>query len=88
MLIAGLSAGIYALLGSLSIQGSNFIPKYILIPMLGFSPFFKYIFIPFSTKELTQSAFHFLGFLVGIAVFCLIHVPMKKKKILQGDLDG
>lgn len=84
ILIAGLSLGIYAVLGSLSIKGSNFIPKYILIPLLGFSVFLKYIFEAFSIESLKQSLFHISGFVTGIAVFYLLIKIRKKKKILQG----
>jgi membrane associated rhomboid family serine protease len=84
IIIAGLSLGIYAVLGSLSIKGSNFIPKYILIPLLGISVFLKYLFTGVSKESLQQSLFHFAGFVSGIAVFYLLIKTRKKKKILQG----
>lgn len=83
ILIAGLSMGIYALLGSLSIKGSNFIPKFVLVPLLGLSAFLKYIFSVFNREALKSSSFHFAGFVTGIAVFYLLIKLKKKKRILQ-----
>ena len=85
LLIAGSSLGIYAVLGSLSIKGSNFISKYVLVPILGSSIFFKHIFDMIihpeyiTTQTSIQSAFHFSGFLAGIFVFHLL-VGLRKKR--------
>ncbi len=83
ILIAGLSMGIYAVLGSLSIKGSNFIPKYALVPLLGLSAFLKYLFNVFDKQLLQSSSFHFSGFAIGIALFYLFAKLKKKKRILQ-----
>ena len=83
ILIAGLSVGIYAVLGSLSLKGSNFIPKFILVPLLGSSVFLKYFFSISDKKVLSISLFHFSGFVAGIAVFYLFIKLKKKKRVLQ-----
>lgn len=83
IIIAGASLGIYAILGALSIKGSNFIPKYILVPLLGLSVFVKYLFSAFSMDLLKQSLFHFSGFASGIAILYLFTKLKRKKKILQ-----
>lgn len=83
IIIAGASLGIYAILGALSIKGSNFIPKYILVPLLGLSVFIKYLFSAFSMDLLKQSLFHFSGFVYGIAILYLFTNLKRKKKVLQ-----
>ena len=83
IILAGASLGIYSILGALSIKGSNFIPKYILIPLLGTSAFIKYIFSAFSKITINQALFHFSGFVIGIALFYLFTKIKRKKKVLQ-----
>ena len=83
ILIAGLSLGIYATLGSISIKGSNFIPKFIFVPLLGVSAFLKYLFSAFDKQLLQSSLFHLSGFVIGIALFYLFVKLKKKKRILQ-----
>lgn len=85
LLIAGSSLGIYAVLGSLSIKGSNFVSKYILVPILGASVFSKYIFDMIISPEyitnqsFIQSTFHFFGFLSGISIFYFL-IGLRKKR--------
>jgi len=83
IIIAGASLGIYAVLGAISIKGSNFIPKYIFVPLLGLSVFIKYLFSAFTKELMKQSLFHFSGFVTGIALFYLFTKLKRKKKILQ-----
>ncbi len=87
-LIAGLSLGVYSILGFLSMKGSNFIPWYVIVPLLGLSPFLRYIVAPLDNAGITQSLFHFSGFWMGIGVFYLFRISSKRKRVLQGDLDG
>lgn len=87
--IAGASLGIYAVLGSLSIKGSNFIPKYILMPLLLFSIFAMQAVSMLSGQALTiqgmqSSLFHLMGFGAGIALFYILIRAGRKKKILEG----
>ena len=89
LIIAGASLGIYGVLGVLSIKGSNFIPKLYLIPLLGASIFLKYILTLFSCptcdNDISQTLFHFSGFLTGLV---LIYIPKKfslsKKRNILG----
>jgi membrane associated rhomboid family serine protease len=80
--IAGASLGIYAVLGQISIQGSNFIPKFVLIPLLGLSVFVKNLFSGFMPDLLNQSLFHFAGFAAGLGLFFAFRIKAKKR-ILQ-----
>jgi membrane associated rhomboid family serine protease len=77
--IAGASLGIYAVLGQISIQGSNFIPKFVLIPLLGLSAFIKNLFSGFMPDLLQQSLFHFSGFIIGIGLFYAFRIKAKKR---------
>lgn len=83
LLIAGLSVGIYALLGSLSIKRSNFISRSVLMPLVGLSVFLKYLFSMFDKELLSSSLFHFSGFITGMGIFYLLIKLKKKKRILQ-----
>ena len=83
LLIAGLSVGIYAALGSLSISGPKFIPRFILVPLLGLSAFIKYLFSAFNEQALSSSLFHFAGFVTGISIFYIFIKLKKKPRILQ-----
>lgn len=83
LLIAGLSVGIYALLGSLSITGPKFIPRFVLIPLLASSAFIKYLFGAFTKEVLSSSLFHFAGFVTGISIFYIFIKLKKKPRILQ-----
>ncbi len=83
LIIAGASLGIYGVLGSLSMKGTPAISSRWLIIILGLSVFVKYAIDAFTCHScaqdqlLTQSWFHFFGFVAGIAIF----YPIKKKKI-------
>jgi membrane associated rhomboid family serine protease len=77
VIIAGASLGTYAVLGSLSIKGSNFIPKFILIPLLGVSSF------GITGKNIAQSMLHLSGFIAGILVFYMLISFRNKTRILQ-----
>lgn len=91
ILIAGASLGTYAVLGSLSIKGSNFIPKYILIPVLGSTIFIMYAVNAFTCMEcittvsLFSVMFHFSGFIGGISIF-YVALWMRPKKRILGNL--
>lgn len=78
LLIAGSSLGIYAVVGALSIKGSNFVSKKILIPVFAAS----ILFCPTCMSNQAQMAFHFAGFLAGIGIFYLLVKTRKKKRIL------
>ena len=87
LIIAGASLGLYGLIGVLSIRGSNFMPKLILIPLLGSSIFLKYVLTllncPSCSPNISQVLFHFSGFVVGI---CLVTLPKRfksKRSILK-----
>ena len=83
LVIAGLSLGIYAVLGSITIKGSKFISKFITIPIIGLSIFIKYFFSAFEDSYMKQAYFHFAGFITGIAVFYLLMKLKKKRRVLQ-----
>jgi len=78
LIIAGASLGIYSVLGSLSIKGSNFIPKPVLVPLFGLSALGVF------HRDLVQSLLHFSGFISGICIFYLLIKIKKKPRILQG----
>jgi membrane associated rhomboid family serine protease len=82
LVITGASLGIYAILGAVSVADSHFIPKYVLIPLLGVSVFIKYL-LSFSHEILQQSLFHFAGFGCGISLVFLFSKLKKKKRVLQ-----
>ncbi|MFQ5648157.1 MAG: rhomboid family intramembrane serine protease [Candidatus Aenigmatarchaeota archaeon] len=86
--IAGASLGIYSVLGSLSIGGSNFIPRYILIPLLGLSIFaMQGLGLAtqqgISTQGINSSLFHLAGFIMGIGLFYLLPRLRPKKAVLK-----
>lgn len=85
MMIAGLSLGIYALLGAIAIRGSVFIPKYILIPVFILSIFIKFFFTGMSgpAEEFASVIFHLTGFIAGIGITILIASVKKKRRFLQ-----
>ncbi len=86
LVIAGASLGIYGILGALSIKGSNFIPKNILIPIFIISIFYKVILDLFSSQEITnldQTLFHLSGFFAGIMFFILPRFKKKKYILLR-----
>ncbi len=87
LVIAGASLGTYGILGALSIKGSNFVPKRYLIPLLGLSIFLKSILsaisCPSCEGEVSQSLFHFSGFVTGIFLFYIPRFKNKKYIIKQ-----
>ena len=86
LVIAGASLGIYGILGALSIKGSNFIPKNILIPIFIISIFYKVILDLFSSQEITnldQTLFHLSGFFTGLVFFILPRFKKKKHILLN-----
>jgi len=89
ILIAGASLGTYAVLGSLSIKGSNFIPKYILIPMLASTIFMMYAVNLFTCPEcitavsIYSSMFHLAGFIAGISIFYVAVWMRPRKRVLE-----
>ncbi len=87
LLIAGASVGIISILGFISIKGSNFIPKFLLIPIFLLPLIIKYGFTAwqtgFSFESNAEFLFHFSGFMAGIVFFYSFKVLKKEKKILQ-----
>jgi len=88
LLIAGASVGIVSILGFISIKGSNFIPKFVLLPILLLPLLIKYGFtvweIGFSFVSGAEFIFHLSGFAVGIVFFYSFKLLKKEKRILQG----
>jgi len=86
-IIAGASLGIYGVLGALSLHGSPFISRFYLVPLLGLSVFIKALLGFFSCStcvpDLSQTVFHFSGFLAGIFLFYAPRIFKKKKYILN-----
>ncbi len=86
--IAGASMGIYAVLGTLSIKGSNFIKKQFLLLIFGGSIaielVFNAIFCPqcITLISMQSSLFHFTGFIMGIGMFYIV-VRHKKRRIFD-----
>jgi membrane associated rhomboid family serine protease len=88
LIIAGSSLGIYAVLGALSLKGSNFFKrKYLLILIFPIIIFAKDIFDLYSCPEcisIEQTGFHLAGFAVGILLlYIIIKVARRKKSILS-----
>jgi len=88
LLIAGASVGIVSILGFISIKGSNFIPKFLLIPILLLPLTIKYGLTVwergFSFVSGAEFIFHFSGFVAGIMFFYSFKLLRKEKRILQG----
>ncbi len=87
--VAGASLGIYSVFGSLSIRSSNFIPKYLSVPLLGTPVFLMYtinmLMSPAAAdgRVLLQLIFHLAGFVSGILLFYgFSWVDRKRKKRL------
>jgi len=93
LVIAGASLGIYAILGTLSIKGSNYIPKKYSIPLIGGSVFLSILYKYFTSTEIpiieiASSSFHLLGFVGGIALFYVLvyRRATKQPHILTGGI--
>ena len=89
ILIAGASLGIYAVLGSLSIKGSNFIPKYIIIPAFALTalvmPLISMMSSPVLNDIMTKSMmFHLSGFAAGIFLFYAFIKLRSRVKVFTG----
>lgn len=80
LVIAGLSLGVYAVLGTLVVKGSRFIPVYITAPLFSASIFLGQITCPgCNPVALFSSLFHFFGFAAGISIFLVIQRMPKKR---------
>jgi len=88
ILIAGASVGIVSILGFISIKGSNFIPKFLLVPILLLPLIIKYGLTVwetgFSFVSGAEFLFHLSGFGAGIVFFYSFKLLKKEKRILQG----
>lgn len=88
LLIAGASVGIVSILGFISIKGSNFIPKFLLVPILLLPLIIKYGMTVwetgFSFVSGAEFIFHLSGFVAGIVFFYSFRFLRKEKRILQG----
>ena len=82
MAIAGLSMGIYAILGAVAIKGSNFIPKAIIIPLFTVSLFIEPLASSFDIAVIKSTIFHLLGFIFGMVFIITTKNIIIKKKVL------
>jgi len=82
IIIAGLSMGIYAIIGAISIKGSNFIPKKIIIPLFAAAAFIEPVVSMFEASVVRSSAFHMLGFILGIAFIITVKQAVPKRRVL------
>lgn len=86
--IAGASLGIFAVIGNISAKGSDFLPRYIFIPIVLSSIFAKYLFKAiiegeiFTGTLLNQTILHFFGFASGILLFYIVGRYRTKKRVL------
>lgn len=87
LLIAGASVGIISILGFISIKGSNFIPKYVFVPILLLPLVIKYTLTVMETGfgfvTNAEFVFHLSGFIIGIAFYYSLKTFKKHKQILQ-----
>ncbi len=91
IIIAGASLGIYAILGSVSVKGSNFFPRSALIIMFVASIFLGYVINLITCTDCVnknifiQSIFHFFGLLAGMLTFYfyLQYQKSTKKSLLS-----
>lgn len=86
IIIAGASAGIFAVLGSISTKGSEFIPQLVLFPLMFSSIFIKSFFSVFSGAALnwTMLLMHTLGFAYGVGIYFVVSkYRPKRRRILQ-----
>jgi len=91
LLVGGSSLGIYAVFGSITVKGGDFIPRRILVPLFGLSIFYNYfVYLLFSPELLTkeviyQTLYHFSSFMTGAILFyLLLHIRTTKKYIGKG----
>lgn len=82
IMIAGLSMGIYSIIGSASIKGSNFIPKKILIPLFALAILIEPTAARFNLAIMKSAIFHLLGFIFGISFIIIAKKLVPKKRIL------
>ena len=82
LLIAGLSMGIYAIMGVVAIKGSNFIPKSILISLFAVSFFIEPLASSFDMAVIKSAIFHLLGFVFGIIFIITAKRITIRKKVL------
>lgn len=94
IILAGTSLGIYAVLGSLTLQGDKFLPKKVIIPLLIVSIFSKLLYDLYTcqscmTQEtVNQALFHFFGFGVGMVLYGITKGMREKKEVfLYNDND-
>jgi membrane associated rhomboid family serine protease len=91
LVIAGASLGIFAILGSTSTKGTNYIPKGALMAVLASSVFFKYVIESAAAGKLVtglvldQTILHLFGFLSGILIFYILAGYKIKRRILTAD---
>lgn len=87
LVVAGISLGIFAVLGTISSKGTEFIPQQLLVPLLLSAVFFKYIIQAASTRVFTgvvfnQTVLHFFGFMSGMLLFYILGTHKLRKRVL------
>lgn len=82
LLIAGLSMGIYSIMGVVAIKGSNFIPKSILISLFAVSFLIEPLVSSFDMAVIKSTIFHLFGFVFGIIFIITAKRITIKKKVL------
>ena len=85
MLIAGLSLGIYAIFGSVSVKAANFIPKKVLLPILAIAILLEPLLSLGDSGSMRSSAFHLIGFFGGMGYTFTIRSFKVRKKVLTHD---
>ena len=84
--IAGASIGIFSVIGTISIKGSEFLSRWIIIPVMFSSLFIHHILKIFSASffqegnVFIQTLFHTLGFIYGLTIFLSVMIYKRKTK--------
>ena len=82
LIIAGLSMGIYSIIGTISIEGSNFVPKKILIPLFAMAALIEPALHISDITVLKSSLFHIFGYIFGIAFIIAAKKVVPKRRVL------
>jgi membrane associated rhomboid family serine protease len=84
--IAGASAGIFAMIGGIALKGSEFISQWVFFPLMLSSVFIKEIvsLLTNNSINMTYLLFHVLGLVYGLGIFFyLSRYRLNRRRILE-----
>jgi len=83
IMIVGASLGVYALYGSLTLKGKEYIPLYITHGLFGIIIFLNLLYCIIKGIGFEQPIFHAAGFFSGVGIFIVKDKFKRKKRIFQ-----